>query len=152
MNDGAIQPVRQKTLTYERRLIPGIECSVVHDEALKRAQVWLEPRPLPSREARLGQNPDGRATRSALTRSSAAVSSPEAYIRQHAEVRLRASRAEKKVKVKYGREQRGSVCGSRREPTFMAALGFPADLVLRGRIVVRGATAVLPTRLPAWSA
>jgi len=102
-----------------------IEYSVVHDEALKRARVWLEPA-TPIEEARLGQNPDGRHTFSVDEVVSCRFK-PGGVSGSTPKFDCELETGEK-VKVKYGRDNAevyAEVAASR----LMAALGFPADRV-----------------------
>lgn len=119
---GSSSAISQDTSSRAR---DRIAYSVVHDDALRRAQVWLEPA-IPIEKARLGQNPDGPDTFrvdevvSCRFRPGGVSGSTPKFDCELA--------TGKKVKVKYGRDNAevyAEVAASR----LLAALGFPTDRV-----------------------
>jgi hypothetical protein len=102
---------------------PAPEGTAEHDEALRRAKVWLEPA-VPIEEARLGENPAGDVT---FARDEQVVCSFKPDFTSGSTPKFECERPNgKKIKVKYGRENEeiyAEVAASR----LLAALGFPAD-------------------------
>jgi hypothetical protein len=81
-----------------------------HEQAMRRAQVWLEPA-IPIEQAKPGENPQGPGHR---PRQSSVRSSP-LHGREHAKFDCELQNGDK-VKVKYGRDNAEiyAVAGSRR--------------------------------------
>jgi hypothetical protein len=119
------------------RLIPPASFAAVHDEALRRAQVWIEPAtPIP--DARPGENPAGSDTFA----SNAVVSCrfrPGGVAGSTPKFDCELAGGEK-VKIKYGRnnpEVYAEVAATR----LLATLGFPTDrMYVVGRVRCFGCT------------
>ena len=103
--------------------VPRSNYAAVHDEALRRAQVWVEPK-APIEKARLGENPAGRDS-FAADQAVDCRFKPGGVAGSTPKFDCELANGDK-VKVKYGAnnaEVYTEVAASR----LLAALGFPAD-------------------------
>jgi len=119
------------------RLIPAASFAAVHDEALRRAQVWIEPAtPIP--DARPGENPPGADTFATDAMVSCRFR-PGGIAGSTPKFDCELEDGEK-VKVKYGRDN-PEVYAEVAATRLLATLGFPTDrMYVVGRVRCFGCT------------